>query len=161
MNPDLTITGLLDIAGTLDQAGARAMALQETAFPAIVEDFQRMSANRFADNGPGWAPLSPATIAMKTRAGYSQPDTTLVATGDLLYSLAGDTEHSVREVTPDSIVMGTSLPYAKYHQEGPRQIRVFGRGSATLPERRVIDVTEADAARWMAIVQAALIAGAP
>lgn len=156
MNTDMVLTGILDMQGTLDQQAVRAEALSISAFPAIVEDFQRMSAQRFAEEGPGWAPLSPTTIALKERAGYAQPATPMVATGDLLYSLAGDTEHSVHEVTPDSVLMGTNLSYAQYHQDGPRQIRVFGRGSATLPRRPVVEVTEIDAARWGAIIAAAM-----
>lgn len=158
MNPDFTITGLLDIQGTLDGAATRALTLEMTAFPLVLEDFQRMSAERFGAEGPGWAPLSPTTVAIKTREGYSQPDTTMVASGDLLFSLAGITEHTVHEIGPESILMGTSLPYARFHQDGPRLIQVFGRGSAILPERKVIDVSEADAARWALIVSRAMSA---
>jgi phage gpG-like protein len=53
--------------------------------------------------------------------------------------------------------MGTTLPYAMYHQVGPRTIRVFGRGTATLPQRKVIDITAADRARWAAILQSCLM----
>ncbi|MCU1616986.1 MAG: phage virion morphosis protein [Frankiales bacterium] len=144
------------MVATLDKLTGKAAALHLTAFPLIREDFQAMEARRFGDSGPGWAPLSPVTIAIKTRRGYPQPQTPLYATGALMFSLTGDTPHSVYEAHPDFLLIGTNVPYAQYHQWGPRKIRVFGRGSATLPQRKIVDLGPEDAARWAAIIQAAL-----
>lgn len=156
MNMDLALVGATEMRAVLHGYAARAVGVEATAWPAIAEDFRAMSAQRFADNGPGWAPLSPTTVQLKRAAGYSQPEKILYATGALYDSLTGFTEHSVYESTPEHLTVGTSLPYAKYHQQGPRQIQVFGRGSATLPQRELVHLTEFDALRWGQIVQAAL-----
>ena len=128
----------------------------DAAAHLIQEDFHAMSARRFGAHGPGGEPLTATTVAIKARRGMPQPETPMYGTGELMFSLAGHTGHTVFEVRPDEIIMGTSVPYARYHQQGPRQIRVFGRGHATLPQRKVVDVTEADAARWAAIIAAAM-----
>jgi phage gpG-like protein len=159
MQIDIGMVGTTEAGVVLEGLAVRAAALAATAFPAIVEDFQRISAQRFAEHGPGWAPLSAVTIGLKTRRGYQDPATPMVAEGDLLFSLAGTNHYTVHEVGPDVLLMGTSAPYAQFHQEGPRQIKVFGRGKATLPQRVVVDITEATALRWSEIIQTALIRG--
>lgn len=149
-----------NVAGLrLDVYGARALAVLALSAKAIQEDFHALEARRFGAHGPGWPSLSPATVQIKRRRGMPQPETPMYGTGDLMFSLAGTNKFTVFTVSPAEIVMGTSAPYAQYHQVGPRQIRVFGRGHAILPQRKVVDITEADAARWAAIVSAALWAG--
>lgn len=149
--------GMTAVDAQIRGLGEGALSVYEIAFPAIHDDFQRLEANRFANEGPGWAPLSPTTIRIKQRRGYDQPETPMVATGNLLYSLAGTTEHSVFDLGPEEITMGTNLPYAQYHQNGPRHIRVFGRGSAILPQRKVVDIDAATRGRWAAIIQMCLM----
>jgi phage gpG-like protein len=156
VNFEISMEGDNLAAVKLGQYAARAAGVLEAAAHLIQEDFHALEARRFGDEGPGWAPLSPTTIAIKTRKRSPQPDSILYDTGKLLFSLTGNNEGSVFQVSADEIVMGTSVKYAQYHQTGPRQIRVFGRGSATLPQRKVVDITEEDAARWAAILHATL-----
>jgi len=152
---DLTFSADRTLA-TLDKMAAAAATLLEVAGPAIVGDFHRMEAARFDANGPGWDPLTPATIAIKTARGMPQPERILYGQGDLLNSLTGHTEHTVVDIKPDELFVGTNVPYAQYHQSGPRVIKVFGKGDAKLPERILVQVREEDAARWGAILSAGL-----
>ncbi|OJY53538.1 phage virion morphogenesis protein [Pseudonocardia sp. 73-21] len=140
-----------------DRLIANANTLQDTAFPLIRDDFHRVEAQRFDSHGPGWAPLTPATIGIKTRRGMPQPETPMHGTGRLQASLTGSTADSVYETTPDSMLVGTSAPYAQFHQVGPRQIRVFGRGHATLPRRPLVQLSSTEVERWAVIIAAALL----
>lgn len=157
MQIDIGMVGTTEAGLVLDELAAQAETIQTTVFPAIIADFERISLDRFANQGPGWAPLSDTTREIKARRGYGSDSTQpLLATGALMYSLAGTTGHTVREITPDSLLMGTDVPYAQFHQDGPREIQVFGRGKATLPARPVVDISEATAQRWIEMVAAAL-----
>lgn len=121
-----------------------AETLHLLAFPAIDIDFRRLSDERFKDEGPGWAPLQPSTVAAKTRKRMPQPERILFGWGTLAESMGGRNSFSITETTVDSIFMGTSVPYAQYHQQG----------GGRLPARPVVDITEMDVARWGYIIQA-------
>lgn len=54
--------------------------------------------------------------------------------------------HSIYEETPDSLTLGTSLPYANIHQ----------RGGGKIPQRKLYDLTEADGDRLMSILKRGL-----
>lgn len=153
----MSTSGGTPLAALFEKFAAQAGTVQETAFPAIVEDFRDMAKRRWANNGPGWAPLSPATIDIETRLGYPDPHRIMYGHGDLMNSLTGQTKDSIVRIGPDELFMGTSIHYAQYHQQGPRQIRVFGKGSAKLPERPVVEVKEEDAIRWCALIRAAVL----
>lgn len=131
-------------------------AAQDTAFPEIAADFHKMEAARWAANGPGWQSLSPATVAMKEAAGMPDPGRILYGHGDLLDSLTGTGAHAVMDISLDELFVGTDLDYAQYHQSGPRNIMVYGKTPAVLPERVLVEVTQEDADRWCAMVQAAV-----
>lgn len=136
---------------------ARAAERMElTAFPEIVRDFHRMEEERWMSEGPGWPELAPSTVAHKTRKNMPNPSAILVGEGKLRDSLTSShAEGSVVEILPDELTVGTSLPYALPHQMGGR-ISVWGRGTADLPQRILVNVTEVEAERWGAMVQAAL-----
>lgn len=121
-----------------------AETLHLSVFPAIEIDFRRLSAERFEAQGPGWASLQPATVAAKKRRGMPQPERILFGWGTLAESMGGRNGFTITETTIDSIFMGTSVPYARYHQEG----------GGRLPARPIVDITEMDVARWGYIIQA-------
>jgi phage gpG-like protein len=133
--------------------------LSATAFPAIVEDFHRMETQRWSADGPGWASLTDATIRIKSRNGKSEPGRILWGDGKLRDALSSRSEGSVVEILPNELLVGADLPYAQYHQTGPHQIKVFRNGSAILPERVLVEVTQADADRWGALIMEALNRG--
>jgi phage gpG-like protein len=88
------------------------------AFEQIGEQFARTEKRRFDTDGNGtWQPLSTSTIAFKARHGLDPR--ILRATGALRASLISreDPAH-IRIAQPQSLVFGTLVEYAKYHQKG-------------------------------------------
>lgn len=74
------------------------------------------SVNRnFGESGrpSRWVPLAPGTVRQKARLGYSPLP--LIRTGVLRASISPST-------STNSLKIGTSVPYAKYHQLGTRSI---------------------------------------
>jgi hypothetical protein len=130
------------------------------AFDAIVESFHSIEARRFADNGPGWAPLAESTISMtgswaRQNTNYDQ---ILVDTGVLQASLAGG-EGFDTEWTPFSVAMMTTVPYAHRHQTGG--FRLHASGAGWPPQRRIVDMAADGAAlEWAAILEGWLLEGA-
>ena len=80
---------------------------------AIGSVLEGSTRQRFADkqspNGVAWAVLMPATV--KAKNGRSN---ILVDSGDLIRSI---TFHATR----DSVMVGTDIPYGKYHQTGTKK----------------------------------------
>jgi phage gpG-like protein len=152
------VTGVSEMEATLQGLTYASATLAMTAFPAIAADFRRLERNRFDSEGD-WPSLTTATVQIKEGRGMPKPNRILHGTGKLEESLTGMNRFSVNEVSPVEMVVGTSAPYAAYHQDGPRTIRVFGRGSALLPRRRIVDLGVEDAHRWAEIVAVALHGG--
>lgn len=156
----IEVTGVSEMEATLQGLTYAAATLAVTAFPAIAADFRRLERDRFDTEGQGdWPSLTTATVRIKEQRGMPRPTRILYGTGQLEESLTGMNKFSVNEVSPAEMVVGTSAPYAVYHQVGPRTIRVFGRGSALLPQRRIVDLGVEDAHRWAEIVAVALHGG--
>lgn len=93
------------------------------------EMFQRIEEERFAAQGPGWAPLKEATVAVKQAKG--QPAAILRATDALMRSLTGTGTGALFEATGDTLRLGTTDPKAGFHQQG----------TSRMPQRKVIDFT--------------------
>lgn len=143
-----------DIVPELDALAARASDWEEP-FGLIDESFKKIEARRFEQDGPGWAPLAASTVARK--AGYGDTGT-LERTGELMASLAGDGAGHILDIVPSgtpSIVMGTDVPYAQFHQLGST---VYPDGSQ-LPARPVVQINAETVALWMEILQAYLSEG--
>jgi phage gpG-like protein len=156
----IDLDGVTAMEATLKGLSYASATLAMTAFPLIAADFRRMEAERFDSAGKGdWPSLRPATVDIKAGRGLPKPTQVMYGTGDLRESLTGFTKQTVYEVSPVELVVGTSAPYAVYHQDGPRTIRVFGRTPAVLPQRRIVDLGVEDAHRWAEIVATALQGG--
>lgn len=122
-----------------------------------IADILRADVQRqFSEGGSPipWRPLSPRTIAQKQRAGYPRltrkgtpplsmiqrggfgPQNILMRTGALLSSWTRwDDPSHVQEVTSDSVMIGTMIPYAGAHQEGVPD--------RNLPKRPIVLTSEA------------------
>ena len=65
----------------------------------------------FLQEGPGWAPLAPSTIASRKFPGLP----ILQQTGALMQSVV---DHPVIIINQNELIYGTNNPYAEYHEEG-------------------------------------------
>lgn len=134
------------------------------AFAAIAQDFHNMVAEQFSTQGNSggtpWAPPAPSTLRRCGRAGASLLD----VTGALRNSLTDPgAPGSVEEIDGDSLVLGTTIPYASYHQYGAgwglnsltaSAGRHQGRG---LPMRPLIVVTDDRLDAWREILRQNLL----
>jgi phage gpG-like protein len=156
------------------------LADNSEALAAVADDLRQMIAEQFATEGAAggtpWAPLAPSTVR-RTRGARGG---ILYATGALLGSLTdpGAPGH-VEQLDEQSLLFGSELPYAIYHQTGTgiefgqatiagpsqssarprgrkgRKAAGPGRGRA-LPMRPLIVVTDARAASWAEILRAGI-----
>lgn len=156
-----------------------SLADNSEALAAVADDLREMIAEQFATEGRAggtpWAPLAPSTLrrSRRPRSGI------LVSTGALLGSLRdlGAPGH-VEEMSGQTLLFGSRLPYAIFHQTGtgsgfgklqsPARSSTrkgsplpkgTGRGRA-LPMRPMIVMTEARAEHWVDIVRSQIEAKA-
>lgn len=137
-----------------------SLADSSPALARIADDFREMIAEQFASEGRAsgtpWAELAPSTARRPRRAG----STLLYSTGTLLRSLRDPRAVGhVEELDGQSLVVGSRLPYALYHQTGTG--RGFGRAQLpagppqgrALPMRPIIVLSGAREDRWVEIVR--------
>ncbi|HEU5046065.1 MAG TPA: hypothetical protein VFT75_18240 [Nocardioidaceae bacterium] len=123
-------------------------------FGVIYADFLRYEAALFDTEGAladkPWAPLKPATVAYKQRKGLDPR--ILHATLTLRDSLTDpNSEDAKLEITPDSVFMGSDVPYGVYHQSrGPRK---------HLPRRPPVMLTSEVRVDWIKKLQRWLVRG--
>lgn len=112
---------------------------------AILADMRRLEIELFETEGRGeWPELSQTTIERKAQQGY--PAKILQATEALYDSLAGGLSAAghVERITENEVVYGTTVPHARFHQDG----------TAKMPARPPVDVREEDVRRWSKLVHA-------
>lgn len=102
---------------------------------------------RFSSEGPGWAPLKPATLAAKRSAGLSER--ILEATGAGEASLTESGGDNVEHVTADTLVFGSSLSRMKLHDTG----------TSRMPQRKVVDFSLGDRREHVRVLQRFLLDG--
>lgn len=115
-------------------------------YEEITNEFYESMSNVFSaegafENRSKWADLSPAYQAWKQKRYPGRK--ILELTGTLLASIAvRGAFGNVTKVSPTEMVVGTSIPYAIYHQTGtPR-----------MPARKIIELTEDQKKRWVQII---------
>lgn len=113
------LNGLADLDRLTDAfLSRRILPLYRTAQMAR---FRTMNADRYSAGGE-WAPLASKRYAdyKKRRfASYKGRGTKLmIATGDLLNSVLGQAPHGRMAISNSKLVIGSSLPYFDYHNEG-------------------------------------------
>lgn len=135
----------------LDRTLARFSDRAQDATPAwdrMADSFEQLNRRQFQASGRaasgGWAPLSPAYAAWKSRHYPGRP--ILVRTGELRESLTRR-PFGVEVIRPGSMEIGTAVPYARFHQQG-------GPG---LPRRRPVELTERARREWVKILQHHLV----
>ncbi len=136
-----------------------SLADSSPALVRIADDFREMIREQFSTEGRAgdtpWADLAPSTVGRGRRPGSS----ILYSTGALLQSLIDPAAFGhVEETDGQSLTIGSSLPYALYHQTGTgRGVgqswlssgRSLGRG---MPMRPIIALTPDRAERWLGIL---------
>ncbi len=137
------------IAGVIDATSDLTPAFQE-----IAEDFRETEEKQFAGEGAyggntRWADLNPDYAAIKLIRWGNLP--ILTRTGDLRKSLSekSHSEH-IEEIEKMSMTIGTSIPYAIYHQTGTQW------GKRKMPARPPIRMTDRQKRKWGSIVRRSL-----
>lgn len=117
-------------------------------WPEILQDFQRIEAEQFSSEGARagkvWPPLSVSYKEWKDKWFPGQPK--LVLTGTLKMEM---TEGLTVEAEPLRLAMYPALraEVAGWHQ----------KGTARMPARKVVDLTEADKLGWIRMIQRYLV----
>lgn len=135
------VQGQREVLGRLATFGAKIenmSAAWEQVGTELLKDFQQNFDDEGGAFGKGawaqWAPLRPATVRDRQRLGFPGAHPILVRTGDLMESVTvRGAPGNVFEVGPNSLVMGTTDPKAKFHQTGSRD--------GKLPMRRIVGIT--------------------
>lgn len=102
----------------------------------IVESRQFRSQGGFSG---GWSPLSPRYAAWKARRYPGK--TILRRTDELFRSLTEGPDIAILE--PDHMILGTSVDYGGYHQDG----------SGRLPRRRPVELPDWERREWVKVIQ--------
>ena len=80
---------------------------------------RRAFESRGATTGKYWAPLRVVTILKKESSGFLHPESPLRATDRLMHSLSTlGADDQILNVTHDTMEIGTTVPYAQFHQTG-------------------------------------------
>lgn len=151
MHIRLEVSGDVQVARDLLRFGDRGADLSP-AYRVIGDDFLQLEERQFASEGSyasgGWAPLAQSTLTRKARLGLDMRilHATLRLRDSLTRQGAAD---SIRRITSDEVVLGTSVPYASFHQTGGER----------LPRRRPVELREADRRRWVKVIQRFLVTG--
>lgn len=142
----INVSGMDKIGANLKARASKAIDLRP-AFDAIADDFAQREKVLFNRGGSvsgfrKWAPLSKAYRERKVAAGY--PADTLVRTGALRASLSVRSHpYFVYRATRSWMKIGTSVPYASYHQTGTRR----------MPAREPIRITDTQRKTWAKIIE--------
>lgn len=138
-------TGLEDVFAMLKRVETFCADPITPVKDELTQWFRSMEARIFTSQGASgragrWPGLSPRYQAQKARRYPGR--TILERTGRLRASLQVETGDSIVESSPGRLVLGTRVPYGRYHQKGEG-----------VPRRAPIDMTDRDAAAAMAIVR--------
>lgn len=91
----------------------------EPAFQKMADHFANMNREQFGTQGrrygSGWSPLSPKYGAWKAKVRPGKP---ILEFDGLLRESLTQRPFGVDEVTGKGMVVGTGVPYARYHQNG-------------------------------------------
>ena len=114
------------------------------AFKLMAESFKKIEQKQFdsegSHGGSRWELLSNDYATWKAANFGGLP--ILQLTGLMRESLTGGNPWYVERITEDSLVLGSKIGYAIFHQ----------RGTSTMPARPVINLSEQDKMEWMKIL---------
>lgn len=148
INFSVTVDGI----ETLQRGFNRLEKLDDwrSVWPAVIAEFHVIESEQFASEGAAggskWEPLKEVYAEFKEVRYPGKP--ILQATSDLVYSLT-DSEAFGAIVRPseNELILGTSVPYAIFHQ----------RGTRNMPARKPINLSEVQKRRIQKAVQLGLV----
>ena len=147
MRLTVTVTGEDVVAYDLLRFGDRMLNLRP-ALAMVAAEVREDAAQRFEDEGPGWAPLAESTIAAK---GGSR---ILFETGSLMDSLAKLGGDHVEILTDDSLTMSSSLMVGNWSLGELHQ-----KGTSRMPAREVVGSTEEQRRDYIRTIQDWVVQG--
>lgn len=128
---------LLRLVGRVDNV--------EPAMDSILRQIRSGEQRQFNSQGGygsgGWQPLAPSTLDRKSASGID-PRILHGATGALERSLTGSGDGNIAVTRHDGLDFGTTVDYAKYHQQG--------RG---VPMRKVAQFPDSARRHWIKTIQ--------
>jgi phage gpG-like protein len=139
---------------------AKSVRNLEPVWNDIYDDFRARESRVFAAQGnvqgyDAWTPLNPTYKEWKQEHGF---DTRiLIKTGAMMNSLTRKgASGSVFRPGPMRVEMGTSVPYAVYHQSDRPRKQKKGGGDR-LPRRTMFRVTDTQRRHWVRLIQAFIL----
>lgn len=97
------------------------LALSRFVFGEAARTIKKFSKANFILKGSGqYEPLSPRYKKLKDRLKPNSP--ILVFSGRLRDSIVGNTRDSILKITDSSLILGTSVPYATYLDQGTKKM---------------------------------------
>lgn len=152
------VIGVPQVARVL---GVQAKAVRNLTpvWDDLAADFRQREKTVFGNEGAvqgwsKWQELAEGYASWKQAHGYSSA--ILVRTGDLKSSLTTSGKGHVFVKAPLRMEIGTSIPYAKYHQS-PQPRQRSKSGKVRLPRREPIRVTAALRRHWVRLIQAFIV----
>jgi hypothetical protein len=146
---EVTETGASEAALDLHRLGQRAgdVAPAGGEVKRIFHDAERRT---FGASGPGWPPVSQPTSERKAREGLS---TSLLRASDRLYESLTQMfgSHQIDVRSADELRFGTTVQYARYHDQGTR----------SMPRRRLTQPTPSEQRDMVAAVERHVARGDP
>jgi phage gpG-like protein len=143
-------TGIEEVIAAYKRADAACRDPIRLVKDELVTWFQGYERRMFSSEGSGrsgkWRALSATYAAWKTR---KHPGKTILRLNDRMWSsLTGQTAETIQQLDTRKLTLGTRTPYAIFHQIG----------TAMMPKRAPIDITNRDAADVAAIVRRGIFA---
>jgi phage gpG-like protein len=146
----LVVEGETEFDRTFARADAAFSDLRPI-WPDVRDKFWEIEKEQFDSEGASgrngkWKRLS-KRYAIQKEQRYGPGLKIMYATGDLRGALTSQTGDTVYQPTKDEIVIGTSLPYARFHHVG----------SGRLPIRKLIDLSDRQRNELMKTIQVSLV----
>lgn len=128
------------------ETGIAQFLSMEQPFNEMADDFFQSMVGTFAAEGAfedrmRWQDLSPAYAMWKARHFPGRKILELMGRLRDSLTIKGGPDN-VFNITPNSLTVGTVVPYAIYHQIG----------TSKMPMRKIIELTDAQKSRWKHIV---------
>ena len=147
MRVEITVEGSNQLIASFAQVEKGLDFRELGTWDAVASEFYKIEKEQFdSEGGAGksgkWKALKPEYAKRKQKKWGNVP--ILHASGEMMRSLTSrNAPGAVLEKTADELTLGTTIPYAGYHQ----------RGSKRLPKRPPVDPTDAQVDRLSKVIQ--------